>query len=123
MNVVDSSGWISYLKNDTHAEEFAGPIEALGDLLVPSVTITEVFRFVARNYNRKTALNVVSYMRRGHIVSLDAQFAIEAATSGLKHKLPLADSIIYATVEKFDATLWTQDSDFEGLPGVKYFSR
>ena len=121
MNVVDSSGWISYLKNDAHAAKFAGPVEALNDLLVPSVTITEVFRFVARNHNRKTALNTVSYMRRGHIASLDAQLAIEAATLGLKYKLPLADSIIYATVKKYDATLWTQDSDFEGLPGVQFF--
>jgi predicted nucleic acid-binding protein len=121
MNVIDSSAWIAYLMDDTQAATFADPIQALEKMLVPAVTISEVFRFVARHHNRQTALNAVSYMRRGRVAPLDAGLAVQAAICGLKFKLPLADSIIYATTQKFAATLWTQDSDFEGLPNVKYF--
>jgi len=38
-------------------------------------------------------------------------------------ELPLADSIIFATAKQFNATIWTFDADFEGLPDVKYFQK
>jgi predicted nucleic acid-binding protein len=56
-------------------------------------------------------------------VELDAALALRAAALGLRHKLPLADSIIYATAQAAAATVWTQDSDFEGLPGVKFWRK
>ena len=37
--------------------------------------------------------------------------------------LPLADSIMLATAEQYDATLWTQDSDFKGVEGVQYIEK
>ena len=104
MNVVDSSGWISYLLNDSLAAHFAGPVESTRDLLVPSIVITEVFRFVNRHRNRQTAMNTVGCMNKGLVVALDTDLAVEAATIGLDHQLPLADSIIYATARKFGAT-------------------
>ena len=39
------------------------------------------------------------------------------------YSLPLADSLIYATAQRLGAILWTQDDDFEGLPGVRYFAK
>ena len=35
----------------------------------------------------------------------------------------IADSIIYATAQKYGAVLWTQDADFKGLEGVKFYSK
>lgn len=55
--------------------------------------------------------------------SLDATLALHAAALGLRHKLPLADSIVYATARAGDALVWTQDADFEGLPGVKFWRK
>jgi predicted nucleic acid-binding protein len=35
-------------------------------------------------------------------------------------KLPMADSIMLATARSFNATLWSQDAEIEGMDGVRY---
>ena len=121
MNVVDSSAWLAYFRNESNAESFAQPIENVGRLLVPSITLTEVFKFSCRNLDEHHALEAISQMQEGTVVPLGGQLALDAARFGMEFQLPLADSIIYATARKFDAVLWTQDADFEGLPGVRCF--
>ncbi|MCW8927157.1 MAG: type II toxin-antitoxin system VapC family toxin [Xanthomonadales bacterium] len=122
MNVVDSSAWLSYFAGDDNAAAFSGPIEDIEKLLVPSITLTEVFKCIARQRDEGTALRVMAHMEQGKVIPLDCALAIDAAVLGLQHQLPLADSIIYATAQKYDAQLWTQDADFEGLVGVSYFA-
>ena len=90
---------------------------------MPSVTLTEVFRNVFRQRDEEVALAVIAHMQQGKVVPLDSELAIDAATYSLAHKLPLADSVIYATARKFDATLWTQDIDFKALKKVRYYSK
>jgi len=123
VNVVDSSGWLSYLAEEPNADWFAPALEAVDQLVVPTVTITEVFKHLSREVSEHEALKVSAYMRNAQVVDLDANLAISAADFGLRHKLPLADSIIFATAQAWNATLWTQDSDFEGLAGVNYRPR
>ena len=62
-------------------------------------------------------------MHQGLIVDVDSEIAIMAGKISLKHKLPLADSMIYATAKLHDAILWTQDSDFKGLEKVRYIDK
>jgi toxin FitB len=123
MNVVDSSAWLSYFADDGNASAFARPIENIDELLVPSITLTEVFKSVYRQRNEESALAVVAQMQQGKVISLDSELAVNAASYGVTHKLPLADSIIFATAKKYDATLWTQDSDFKGLTKVKFYPK
>ncbi|MDB4584605.1 type II toxin-antitoxin system VapC family toxin [Draconibacterium sp.] len=123
MNVIDSSAWLSYFAGDSNARLFAKPIEALDKLLVPSITITEVFKSVLRQRNEESALEVVAHMEQGTVIALDGELAINAAVFGIELKLPLADSIIYATARKYDAVVWTQDTDFKGLENVKFYSK
>jgi len=123
MNVVDSSAWLSYFAGDKNARLFAKPIEALEMLLVPSITITEVFKSVLRQRNEESALEVVAHMEQGTVIVLNGELAVNAAVYGVEFKLPLADSIIYATAQKYDAVLWTQDVDFKGLENVKYYPK
>ena len=123
MNVVDSSAWLSYFAGDSNARLFAKPIEALDKLLVPGITITEVFRSVLRQRNEESALEVVANMKQGTVVALDGELAINAAVFGIELKLPLADSVIYATAQRFDAVVWTQDADFKGLESVKFYPK
>jgi predicted nucleic acid-binding protein len=122
MNVVDSSAWLSYFAGDKNAGVFAKPIEAIEELLVPSITLTEVFKCIMRQRSEDVALAAIAHMEQGKVVVLDAALAVAAAVYGLKHKLPLADSIIYATAKKFDAVIWTQDIDFKALPKIKVTS-
>jgi predicted nucleic acid-binding protein len=123
MNVVDSSAWLSYFAGDGNAATFSKPIEKLPSLLVPSITITEVFKNVLRQRGEEAALIVTAHMKQGKVIPVDSELAMDAAKYGVLHKLPLADSIIFATAQKHAAVLWTQDNDFEGLENVRYISR
>ncbi len=123
MNIIDSSGWLSYFADDNNADIFAKKIESPNDLLIPSITITEVFKRVFQQRGEEPALEVIAQMYQSKIVALDENLALDAAHYGLTYKLPLADSIIYATTCKYEAVLWTQDSDFKGLEYVKYFPK
>ena len=120
MNVVDSSGWIEYVVDGPNSDFFAEPIEAPDELIVPTISILEVFRWVLRESGEADALQAAALMQQGEVVELDTAIATAAAKLGLTHKLPLADSVMLATAQTFGATLWTQDADFEGLPGVRY---
>ena len=121
MNVVDSSAWIAYFREEKNAEKFAAPIENMEHLLVPSITLTEVFKYLYRYLDESSAMQAIAHMNQGLVVPLDSKLAVDAAIMGLELKLPLADSIIYATARTFEALLWTQDTDFKDLPGVEYF--
>ena len=123
MNVVDSSAWLAYFADEPGAQAFADAIEDTGSLVVPTVCLSEVFKVVARQRGEGDALQAMAVMQQGRVVDLDAELAVTAALAGIEHKLPLADSIVYATAHLLDAIVWTQDDDFEGLPGAKYFRK
>ena len=123
MNVVDSSAWLAYFADEPNAQHFASAIESPDSLIVPSITLLEVFKKVAQQRGEGVALQYVAVMQQGRVVALDAGLALLVATLGARHKLPLADSIIYATAQQGNALVWTQDADFEGLEIVKFFSK
>ena len=118
-NVVDSSGWLEYFAGSTRADQFAAAIEDAANLLVPVISIYEVFKKVLRDRGENDALQVASVMQSGRVIDLDTALAMEAA----RYTLPLADSIIYATAILNAATLWTQDEHFKDLPQVRYFPK
>jgi len=123
MNVIDSSAWLSYFAGDANAKIFSCPIEDIEKLIVPSITITEVFKCIIRQCGEDMALEAIAHMEQGQVIALDGSLAIDAAQYGIEYKLPLADSIIYATAKKYGAVIWTQDIDFKPLEGVKYYSK
>jgi predicted nucleic acid-binding protein len=120
MNVVDSSAWLEFFADGPNAGEFAGAIEDADSLIVPTITLFEVFKRIRVQRDADLALEAVAFMQRGRAIDLDADLAIEAADLSIDLKLPLADSVILATARRHGATLWTQDSDFNGIPGVEY---
>jgi len=117
--VVDSSGWLEYFTDSDRAPLFASAIEDAENLFVPVISIYEVFKKVLRERGEDAALQVASMMQIGRVIDLDSALALEAA----RHRLPLADSIIYAAALHCEATLWTQDEHFEDLPNVRFFPR
>ena len=123
MNVVDSSGWLEYFAGSKNAANFAKVIEDTRRLLVPSIVLLEVFKRMSELRGEDAALQAVAAMHQGRVIALDAGLALNAAMAGRRHKLPLADSIVYATALREKATLWTQDADFDGLPDVRYFAK
>lgn len=120
MNAIDSSAWLEYFANGPNASFFARAIEQTDDLIVPSLTIYEVFKKVLQQTDEGKALQAVAVMQQGTVVDLDARLALDAARISIKHKLPMADSIILAAAQACEATLWTQDDDFKNIPGVQF---
>jgi predicted nucleic acid-binding protein len=123
MNVIDSSGWLEYFVGGKNANFFAPVIEDIANVIVPTVSIFEVFKRTLIDKNRDDALEAVAMMYDGKIVDLDREVALIAAELSFELKLPMADSIILATARANDAILWTQDEHFKGLVGVKYVKK
>ena len=123
MNIVDSSGWLAYFADEPNAKDFEPPLKDTDTLVVPAVTIYEVFKVVLRESSENEALQAVAAMQKGKIVDLTGNLAISAANLSLAHSLPMADSIILATAHEFEARIWTQDSDFKNIPGIKYYPK
>lgn len=117
MNVVDSSAWLEYLVDSERASLFAPAIEDTDSLIVPAVVLYEVFKKVLRERGENEALQIAGIMQDGMLVDLDVSLALDAA----RYQLPFADSIIYATTQRYKATLWTQDAHFQQFPEVRYF--
>jgi predicted nucleic acid-binding protein len=123
MNIVDSSAWLEYFADGPNAAVFARPIEATRLLVVPSLSLYEVFKRVSQQRDEDEALRAIAVMEQGTVVDLDRATALEAAHLSIQHHLAMADSLMLATARRHRATLWTQDADFDGLPGARYFAK
>jgi len=123
MNVVDSSGWLEYFADGPNANFFAPAIENTHELLVPSISLYEVFKRVLQQRDEEAALQIVALMAQGHVVALDQTLALSAANIAHELKMPMSDSIILATARAHKAILWTQDDAFIGIKNVRYLSK
>jgi predicted nucleic acid-binding protein len=123
MNVVDSSGWLEYFANGSNADFFVPAITDEPNLVVPTICMFEVFKRISLQRGKEAALQAMGMLYRGQLAALSDEIALQAAMLSLDHKLPLADSVILATARLHQATLWTQDEHFKGLPGVEYIEK
>jgi len=120
MNVVDTSGWIEFLFEGNNAGVFAPLIEDVDNLVVPVICLYEVFKKVNAVADEAKALQAIGQMKQGRVTEVSEAIALRAALISLKHRLPMADSLILSTAWSEQATLWTQDEHFAGLSGVEY---
>lgn len=117
--VLDSSCWLEYFSNSPRAGLYAEAIENTDQLIVPLITVYEVYKVARREFGPAHANQAVALMREGQVIDITLHLALSAAATGL----PMADSLIYATAQLHGATLWTQDAHFAHLPGVKLFDK
>jgi len=123
MNVVDSSGWLEYFAAGPNAGFFEDAIETANELIVPTVSVYEVFKKVLLERGESEALRAIGFMQLGTVIDLTSSIALSAAKISAELKIPMADSIMLSTAREFGAVLWTQDIDFQGLEGVEYVSK
>jgi predicted nucleic acid-binding protein len=123
VNVVDSSAWLEYLGDGPNASEFEGAIEDTQLLIVPSLTLFEVFKRAHQISDETSALDAVALMMQGRVVDLTSALALSAASLSIETGLAMADSIILATARAEGCTLWTQDVHFDGLDDVEFRSK
>ena len=121
--VVDSSGWIELFTNGPLADRFLALLEAEASLIVPAISILEVFKCVLREHSEAQAIQAVAVMQRGLVVDLDSRLAIASAQLSHELRLPMADSIILATARAHQARLYTLDADFKDLHDVELMQR
>jgi predicted nucleic acid-binding protein len=122
VNAVDSSGWLEYFAAGPNADFFADAVEAIDELVVPTVSLYEVFKRVLQQRGEGDALQAIALMQQGAVIELTSPIALDAARTSAALGLPMADSIILATARAYQATLWTQDSDLAGIEGVRYIA-
>ena len=120
MNLVDSSGWIEYLQDTPRADLFATAIEDRNHLLVPTIALFEVHRVLSRSLPADLVNRCLDVMRLGRVLDLTDARAVAASHIAAQHRLAMADAAMYAIALEFGASFWTQDVDYQGLPGVRY---
>ena len=123
MNLVDSSGWLEYFAGSKNSDFFTLAIEDVSNLIVSTINLYEVFKKILQQRDETDALQAVSLMQQGKIIEIDSTISLNAAKMSYDLKLPMADSLILATAKMHDAILWTQDSDFEKIPNVKFIKK
>jgi predicted nucleic acid-binding protein len=123
MNVVDSSGWLEYFGKGANGEFFAPAIRASAQLVVPTISIYEVYKRIVVQRDEEEALSAIGWMALGQVVDLTQEIVLTAADLSVEHKLSMADSIMLATARANNAALWTQDEHFKDLPDVKYVEK
>ena len=123
MNLVDSSGWLEYFANSKNADFFAAAIEDTEHLIVSAINLYEVFKKIFQQRDENSALQAIALMQQGKVVDVDSSISLLSAKQSINLKLLMADSIILTTAHVFSATLWTQDSDFKDIPGIKYIQK
>ena len=123
MNVVDSSGWLEFFADGPNAEFFSKPIQDVDRLIVPTLSVFEVFKRIVQQRGEGDALQAVAVMQQGMIVDLTLSLALDSVRVSLDKNLPLADSVMLASARTHNARFWTQDADFQNMEGVEYISR
>ena len=123
MNVVDSSGWIEYFIDTANADNFASAIENSALLIVPALSFFEVHRYLSRNADAQRRQACLDVMQRGKAIELTTARAIAASNVAQQYKLAMADAVMYSIAREFNATFWTQDVDYQDLPGVCYHAK
>ncbi len=119
MIVVDSCGWLEHITAGPAADEYEPYLES-PDLIVPTVVLHEVYKVLRRDSGEEVALQAVARLKAAILIPLDDRLALEAADLSLRHRLPLADAVVYATAQAYGALLVTGDAHFRDVPGVQY---
>ena len=122
-NLIDSSAWLEYFAETINSKPFIKPIENIKNIILPTIIIFEVFKKISTERGENEARIYITSMSNAHVIELDKELSLSASMISIEYKLGMADSIIYATALKYNATLWTQDADFKGLKNVKYFEK
>jgi predicted nucleic acid-binding protein len=116
--LIDSSAWLEYVTQDLEAEKFAPFIESGTPVLIPTIVFYEVVKKLRRERGKSESDRFISQALRHMVVPLSEELALAAADISNEKKLAMADAIIYATAQAYQAQLVTGDAAFRGLSGV-----
>jgi predicted nucleic acid-binding protein len=120
---LDSSAWLEIAHNGANASVFLALLAHPEAIIVSTITLYEVWKYSALHADESRADQIIEFMRQGRVIPPDPEIALAGARLSIRHKISMADSLIYATALVHHATLWSQDADFKDLPNVRYFPK
>ncbi|MDH3735376.1 MAG: type II toxin-antitoxin system VapC family toxin [Gemmatimonadota bacterium] len=120
MNVVDASGWLEYFSDGPDAAFVAQVLQETDSLIVPTVTILEVFGSVCRSHGEGAALQAAAAMQQGTVVNLDTAGALDAGRLSVMYGVSTSAGAVLAAAERHGATVWTLDESVRQVPGVRF---
>lgn len=123
MIIVDSCGWLEWFADGEQAEAYKPYLIQRDKLLIPVISMYEVYKILKRTISEEKALLAVSYMKQLRVIPLDETLALAAADLSLKKNLAMADAIIVATSRIHQCTIITSDADLKHLPDVVYLPK
>jgi predicted nucleic acid-binding protein len=118
MIIIDSSGWIEYFTDGLLSAEYAKYLKDFTKIVTPTIILYEVYKKVRKERTEEDALLAVSLISRTSIIPLRESTSLLAADLSLKHSLPMADAIVYATALEENCKVITSDIHFKGLDNV-----
>lgn len=121
--LVDTCGWIEWLIDGKIAPQFEPYLKNVSHLIVPTLIQYELYKWICREKNQDTALEIIGVTEKATIVPLDTHLALYAADVARQYQLAMADAVIYATAQKHNVELITADEHFLKLPRVKFFNK
>ncbi|MBI2044996.1 PIN domain-containing protein [Candidatus Pacearchaeota archaeon] len=116
-NLIDSSVWINYFVNGNHKDL----IETQEKLLLATISIIEIRKKLNKlKISNKEIIKKIDYIKKQSIlISLGENVADKASEIVIEKRIPVADSVIYASALANNAILITLDNDFRNLKNVK----
>lgn len=118
MRLVDTSAWIEWLTGSKLAETLAPALPEPEQWLVPTIVQYELARWLTREVGDDKADEVIAFTQTCVVVELTTPIALMAAEFLARHKLAMADAVVYATALAHRADVLTCDRHFAGLEGV-----
>lgn len=118
MLLVDSSGWIEFFTDGPLSAEYSKYLKDLTRIVTPTIVLYEVYKKIKRERTEEDALFAVSLINRTSVIPLSESIALLAADLSLKHSLPMADAIVYATALEKNCKAVTSDTHFKGFDRV-----
>ena len=123
MHVVDTCGWIEWLIDGALAVSYAPYLADSDNLVVPTLVQFELYKWCLREKDEAAALDVIGLTEACLVRALDTRIALSAADLSARHKLAMADAIVYATALAVGGKLLTSDAHFEGLPDAVFWQK
>jgi toxin FitB len=118
MILIDSSGWLEFFSQGPRVLKYADYLKDLSQIITPTIVIYEVYKKIKRERTEEEALLAVSLMKKTWLIPLEESIALLAADLSLKHALPLAEAMVYATALGKNVEMITSDAHFKELEHV-----
>lgn len=118
MILMDSSGWIEFFTDGPRAAEYSKYLKDITKIITPTIVLYEVYKKIKMERTEEDALFAISLINKTSVIPLTESIALSAADLSIKHSLPMADAIVYATALEEDCKIVTSDTHFKGLSSV-----